>query len=139
MQNTVTLIAATFLLALPLGLRAEETQPDRPPVNTSAENNADNSARNVRERSQSEKTPVTQNENKADLEMTRQIRRSVVEDKSLSTYAHNVKIITQDGMVDLKGPVRSQEEKKAVEAKAAAVAGEGKVKSQLEVAPKDSK
>ena len=57
-------------------------------------------------------------------------------DKSLSAYAHNVKIITQDGNVVLKGPVRSVEEKKAVEAKAIAIAGEDRVSSQVQVAPK---
>ena len=59
-----------------------------------------------------------------------------MEDKSLSTYAHNVKIISQNGMVTLKGPVRSDEEKSAVEAKAAEIAGKDKVTSQLEVKPK---
>ena len=63
-------------------------------------------------------------------------RRSLVEDKNLSTYAHNVKIIAQNGMVTLKGPVRSNEEKTAVEAKAAEIAGADKVTSQLEVKPK---
>lgn len=64
---------------------------------------------------------------------TRDIRRSIVQDKSLSTYAHNVKIISQNGMVTLKGPVRSEEEKAAVESKAAEIAGKDKVTSQLEV------
>ena len=54
-------------------------------------------------------------------------------DKSLSTYAHNVKIVTQDGQVTLKGPVRSEDEKKAIEDKAAEVAGNGKVTSELNV------
>ena len=53
----------------------------------------------------------------------------------LSTYAHNVKIITQNGQVTLKGPVRSEDEKKAIEAKAAEVAGENKVSSELNVKP----
>ena len=59
-----------------------------------------------------------------------------MKDKSLSTYAHNVKIISQNGMVTLKGPVRSEEEKKSIEAKANQVAGEGKVTSELDVKPK---
>jgi hyperosmotically inducible protein len=58
-------------------------------------------------------------------------------DKSLSTYAHNVKIITQDGQVTLKGPVRSEDEKKAVEAKAAEIAGESKVANELDVKAKN--
>lgn len=59
-----------------------------------------------------------------------------MKDKSLSTYAHNVKVISQNGMVTLKGPVKSEEEKQAIEAKAAQIAGADKVTNQLEVAPK---
>ena len=58
-----------------------------------------------------------------------------MKDKSLSTYAHNVKIVTQDGQVTLKGPVRSEDEKRAIEAKAAEVAGDGKVTSELNIKP----
>jgi hyperosmotically inducible protein len=60
-----------------------------------------------------------------------------MKDKSLSTYAHNIKIITENGQVTLKGPVRSEEEKKTVEAKATEVAGENKVTSQLDIKPKN--
>jgi hyperosmotically inducible protein len=59
----------------------------------------------------------------------------VTADKSLSTYAHNVKIITQDGTVTVKGPVRSEDERKSVVAKAEEVAGQGKVTDQLSVKP----
>ncbi len=63
--------------------------------------------------------------------------QALVKDKSLSTYAHNVKIIVQDGIVTLKGPVRSEEEKRAVEEKAAeAAGGADKIKSELEVSSK---
>jgi osmotically-inducible protein OsmY len=58
-----------------------------------------------------------------------------MKDKSLSTYAHNIKIITRDGKVTLKGPVRSEDEKAAIEAKAATVAGADNVTDQLTVAP----
>jgi hyperosmotically inducible protein len=58
----------------------------------------------------------------------------VVKDKSLSTYAHNVKIITQNGEVTLKGTVRTELEKSAVEDKAAAVVGKEHVTNQIEVA-----
>jgi osmotically-inducible protein OsmY len=53
----------------------------------------------------------------------------------MSTYAHNVKIITQDGKVTLKGPVRSEDEKTNIAKKATAIAGERNVDNQLEVAP----
>jgi hyperosmotically inducible protein len=68
-----------------------------------------------------------------DVELTRKIRRSLTQDKSLSTYAHNVKIITRNGVVELKGPVRSQSEKDVVEAKATGIAGASKVKNELTV------
>jgi hyperosmotically inducible periplasmic protein len=96
----------------------------------------DNTKTNQRDKNKAEPTADQQKESQSDREMTRQIRRSLMQDKSLSNYAHNVKIISQDGMVTLKGPVRSDEEKAAVEAKAADIAGKDKVTSQLEVKPK---
>jgi hyperosmotically inducible protein len=96
----------------------------------------DNTKVNQRDRNKAEPTADQQKENQPDREIARKIRRSLVQDKTLSTYAHNVKIITQDGMVTLKGPVRSDEEKTAVEAKAVEIAGADKVTSQLEVKPK---
>ncbi len=78
---------------------------------------ADNTKTNQRDKSKAEPTADQQKENQSDRELTQQIRRAIVQDKSLSTYAHNVKIISEDGMVTLKGPVRSEEEKTAVEAK----------------------
>ena len=62
-----------------------------------------------------------------------------MDDKTLSTYAHNVKVVTQDGNVTLKGPVRSAEEKQNVEAKAVEIAGAGHVTNQMSVAPADTK
>jgi osmotically-inducible protein OsmY len=72
----------------------------------------------------------------SDRDITRQIRQSLAKDNSLSSYAHNLKIVTQNGQVTLKGPVRSEEEKKAVEAKASAIAGENKVTSELDIKTK---
>jgi osmotically-inducible protein OsmY len=97
---------------------------------------ADNTKTNQRDKNKAEPTADQQKENQSDRELTQQIRRAIVQDKSLSTYAHNVKIISEDGMVTLKGPVRSEEEKTAVEAKASEIAGKDKVTSQLEVKPK---
>ena len=74
----------------------------------------------------------------ADRELTKKIRSSIYKDKSLSTYAHNIKIISQNGTVTLKGPVRSDDEKADIEAKAIAIAGAGNVTDQLTVAPPKS-
>jgi osmotically-inducible protein OsmY len=62
-----------------------------------------------------------------------------MDDKSLSTYAHNVKIVSQQGKVTLKGPVRSEEEKKIVEQKAAEVAGAGNVTNEITIKPEKNK
>ncbi len=80
-------------------------------------------------------TAQQQTNGRSDVETSKQIRQSVVGDKNLSTYAHNVKIITRNGQVTLKGPVRTTEEKAAIEAKAAEVAGASNVVNQLTVVP----
>ena len=96
----------------------------------------DNSRINQRDKNPGELTAGHQNNNRSDFETTRQIRRAVTRDKGLSTYAHNVKIITRGGAVTLKGPVRSEAERKSVEQKAIQVAGADHVNCQLEVSPK---
>jgi hyperosmotically inducible protein len=78
-------------------------------------------------------TADQQKTNASDQDVTRNIRRSIMADKSLSTYAHNVKIVTQNGSVTLKGPVKSDTEKQSVVAKAVAVAGADRVTDQLTV------
>ena len=98
---------------------------------------ADNTKVNERDRNKNEPTADQQKENRSDRDITQKIRQSIMKDKSLSTYAHNVKIITQNGQVTLKGPVRSEDEKKTVEAKAAEVAGDNKVTSELDIKPKN--
>jgi hyperosmotically inducible protein len=94
----------------------------------------DNTKVNKRDRNTGEPTADKQKMNPADRELTRNIRRSIMADKSLSTYAHNIKIISQDGAVTLKGPVKSDDEKANVIAKAVAVAGSAdKVTDQISV------
>jgi len=97
---------------------------------------SDNTKINQRDRNQAEPTADQQQNNRSDRDITQQVRKAIAGDKGFSTYAHNVKVITQNGQVTLKGPVRSEEEKHAVESKAAEVAGEGKVTSELTVKPK---
>ena len=76
-----------------------------------------------------------QKETAADRTLSQQIRKAVVADKSLSTYAHNVKIISINGTVTLRGPVRSEAEKASIEAKAKQVAGVSAVDNQLTIEP----
>lgn len=122
-----TLGAGAFILSLalcsaPLTYAGQSQNP-----------NADNTKINQRDRSKSEPTADQQNNRTSDRELTAKIRRAIVEDKSLSTYAHNVKIITQHGEVTLKGAVHSEDESRAVEAKAKEAAGGANVKNELTV------
>jgi len=93
----------------------------------------DNTGRNVRDRGGTTMTPGDQSESEADRTVTQQIRRAVVADDSLSALAKNVKIITTDGVVTLRGPVQSPHEKEAIETKARQFAGINQVDNQLEV------
>ena len=125
-------IAATVLLGS--GVMAAP-QPRQDPGQQSA---PDNSKTNKRDRDKSSPTADRQKMNPTDRDLAKRIRSAITDDKSLSTYAHNIKIIAQDGKVTLKGPVRSEEEKSAIETKATEVAGAGNVINQLEVAPPKS-
>jgi hyperosmotically inducible periplasmic protein len=98
----------------------------------------DNTKVNKRDRSPAAPTADQAKETTADRDIMSNIRKAIVADKSLSTYAHNVKIISQHGKVTLKGPVRSDEERKSVETKAVDVAGSGNVTNQLSVKPETS-
>ena len=95
----------------------------------------DNTKTNQGDANKGATTADQQKMNPADRETTKKIRSALMNDKSLSTYAHNIKIITQNGMVTLKGPVRSEYEKAAIEAKAQQIAGDSNVTSELKVAP----
>jgi len=81
-------------------------------------------------------TADQQKANKSDRELTQNIRKAVVADKSLSMDAHNVKIISRNGTVTLRGKVKSEDEKKAIEDKATQAAGAGNVTDELTVSSK---
>ena len=131
-----TLLTLTVLILA----GCNESKPKSAASNTtsaSAENTAvkrDNTEVNVRDRSDAAKTPIDQNENKKDIDITANIRKRVVDTK-MSVNAQNVKIITQDGKVTLRGPVKSVDEKTQIEKLAHEVAGAGNVDNQLEVQP----
>jgi osmotically-inducible protein OsmY len=134
MSTRFSSLAVAFALmaspGLPIPLPAQEPKGKEPA--------SDNTKANQRDRNRSEPTADQAKQNPSDLEIMRKIRRSIVQDKDLSTYAHNVKVIAQDGRVTLKGPVRSEQEKRTVEAKAVLVAGEGNVVNEITVAPGDT-
>jgi hyperosmotically inducible protein len=94
---------------------------------------ADNTKNNERDKSGETRTPADQSNTPDDLKLVQNIRHAVVQDKSLSMTAKNVKIITAGGQVTLRGPVNTADEKKKIEDLARAAAGKNKVVSQLEV------
>ena len=96
---------------------------------------ADNTKINTRDQAAGAVTADQQKNDAADRDLTQKIRQALIQDKTLSTYAHNIKVIAQGGQVTLKGPVRSKDEKLNVEAKAVAVAGDGHVTNQMSIAP----
>jgi osmotically-inducible protein OsmY len=95
---------------------------------------ADNSRVNERDRESSALTPMDQSEKEDDRELTQRIRKAVIGEDSLSFTAKNVKIITRDGQVTLRGSVKSQNERTTIERLAQQAAGPGRVTNQLEVA-----
>jgi hyperosmotically inducible periplasmic protein len=94
----------------------------------------DNSAINQRDRGHETVTPIDQSNKPSDLKITQEIRRAIVKDDSLSTAAKNIKIITIDGAVTLRGPVRTGQEKADIAAKVAQIAGGSTVHNEIEVA-----
>ena len=94
---------------------------------------ADNSARNARDATGEKVTPLDQSHAESDVELTRAIRKSLVDDATLGTNAQNVKVITVDGMVTLRGPVATAGELERVVAVANKAAGADRVVNELEV------
>lgn len=104
---------------------------DKPPPRAPA---PDNTAVNERDRSGATKTPGDQSESAADVRISADVRKAIMDDSSMSTDAKNCKVITENGVVTLRGVVNSQAEKDAIEAKAAAVSGVLRVVNELEIA-----
>jgi hyperosmotically inducible periplasmic protein len=92
-----------------------------------------NTAVNKRDADGATKTPLDQNENKADIDRTAEIRKRILDTPDMSTNAQNCKVMTANGKVTLRGPVNSEAERETIVKIATAVAGEGNVDNQLEV------
>jgi osmotically-inducible protein OsmY len=105
-------LTVVFALAAPALISAQQVPPPKPP------------------------TADKQSQTKADIATTQKIRRAVLKDKSLSLIAHNCKIITQHGLVTLRGVVKSEKERTTIGDIAASVAGAGNVTNQLTVKAK---
>ena len=120
-KTSRTLVAAAWLLTAGVSpLWAGDTD-------------ADNTGKNVRDQADRTLTPMDQSENEADRTLTQRIRQAVVADDTLSTNGKNVKIITVNGVVTLRGPVDSDKERNRVVAIAEQIAGKKNVANQLEI------
>jgi hyperosmotically inducible protein len=127
---TATIAAGLLIIATQSAMSQSSTAPSTGTVP------ADNTKANKLDPSNTAATADAQKDNADDRTITQRIRKSLVTDKSLSTYAHNVKIVSVNGTVTLNGVVRSEDEKSAIEVKAVSVAGPGHVVNDLKVAPK---
>ena len=116
----LTTLSLICISTLALSAVAQETKPD-------------NSAKNERDRSSETKTSGDQSNSSEDTKITADIRRAIVKDSSLTMAAKNVKVITAGGIVTLRGPVNSAEEKTKIEQLASAAAGGAKIDNQLEI------
>lgn len=94
---------------------------------------ADNTKRNERDRTTTSVTPMNQGNGKSDLDTTQAIRRAIVQLDGLSIDAKNVKIVTADGVITLRGPVKTDAERQAIVAAAQSAAGTNRLENQLEV------
>jgi hyperosmotically inducible periplasmic protein len=133
MKRYSWLLAAAFLAA-PVACQKTDDGPQgtmsqqkgTPPA-------ADNTKVNERDPSSALPTPMDQGNNAGDLDTTQRIRKALVADDSLSSEAKNVKIITSDGVVSLRGPVKTDAERRTIEAAARQAAGSNRVEDHLDV------
>jgi hyperosmotically inducible protein len=118
-------VSCAFLLfaSAPITMQAQDQS--TPQASTAPDNSGQNKGHKT--------TADQQKDSSSDRTTTAKIRRAIVADKTLSTYGHNVKIITRNGMVTLKGPVHSDQEKQTIASKAAEVVGQDNVTDQLTV------
>jgi hyperosmotically inducible protein len=121
-----TLLAITYLSAFTLAALAADDK----------KVNADNTAKNERDRSGETKTSGDQSNSSADLKTTQAIRQALMKDSELSTTAKNIKVITANGHVTLRGPVKTAQEKAKIDQLAKSAAGGAQIEDQLEVTNK---
>ena len=127
MKSFTVLLLSTVLIVGCSKNRSEDKQVSQTAVEP------DNSGRNVRDRNDQTKTAGDQSEGEADRTISQNIRQALTADDSLSTNGKNAKIITIDGTVTLRGPVKNDKEKSAIGAKAQQTAGVKNVDNQLEI------
>ncbi len=118
-----TLLAIVCLSTLSLAAFASDNEKTKP----------DNTATNERDRSSETKTSGDQSNSSADLKITQAIRQALMKDRELSTTAKNIKVITANGQVTLRGPIKTAQEKARVDQLARSAAGGAQIDDQLDV------
>ncbi len=126
----LTLFALTGSLMLTAGtVQAEQNAA----IYLAADSALENTEINVRDKGNTTLTPEDQKETESDIKITADIRQAIIKNKSLSVNAQNVKIITRNGVVTLRGPVESKKESKKIKKIAKHTPGVLKVDNQLEI------
>ena len=130
MYRKFVVLAAAIVLSAPLGISHAQVPSSGPPDNTGV---------NTRDRSDFAVTADKQSNNKDDMDLAARVRRAIVKDDSLSSMAHNIKIVSNHGQVTLRGPVKSDQEKMQIGQAAQAIAGANSVDNQLEIVGQEAK
>lgn len=134
MRHIPAMLLSTLTLALALAVTTDVYAQQNASSSAAAMSApANNTGVNVRDRSSRTTTPFDQPNDKADIKLAAAVRHAIVKDKSLSTSAHNVKLVASGGVVTLRGPVDSAEEKASVETLVQGVSGVSRVDNQLDV------
>lgn len=146
MKYSHLLVPLLSLVLVACDQRSNKTPPSTPPppnadrqasvVSDNSMMKPDNTAVNVRDRDSAAVTPMVQSESDADRAVTQTVRKLIMEDRTISVNGKNVKVVTVNGVVTLRGPVDNEQERVAIEKKVAVVKGVNKVDNKLEVAPK---
>jgi hyperosmotically inducible protein len=131
-MNKISLFIALMIISTMIAC-SDSKQTSKDNTSSPTTTSPDNTANNEKDRNTQNPSPLDQQENSTDLDITQKIRQSVIDDKDLSVNAKNVKIITENSSVTLRGVVNSNNEKRQVETLAKQVAGVRNVDNQLEV------
>ena len=132
MRSSRTRLAVIAAAVLAASACSDREQVDLTAPVGAAPSEADNTGRNVRDRDEAKLTPFDQSNSAPDLALTQLIRQGITSDDAMSMQARNVKVITQDGVVTLRGPVGTEQERKAIES-LAKDAGATRIDNQLEI------
>jgi hyperosmotically inducible protein len=136
MQTLIKLLGITLVISSATAMAldtATESATTSSLTNGVVANEADNTGLNSRDKSDHTLTPQKQSNSESDIETLAAVRRAIVDDESLSTSAHNVKILVVNGSVTLRGPVKNANEKARIEELTRRVAGVLNIDNQLDI------